>query len=267
MIIGICDKQVFQVQKLCNTLLIASPLIVYNLDTFLFYKKNKIISFVTSRIVFQMTSILANNSSYSASFTGASIQFTDMNIAVKMLLENDSPETINKLKLDSRYIQIKSVTARSRVTSEFVKRFHAVPKSFWNRYLDLSESEQRLALLYVILKTYRLLFELQVNLVIPKYYSPDRVLTKNDVFAAISEVASRNEFVDSWSENTRDRAASQYVTILRQAGLIDEATGELREPNVADNELAYYVRIGEIWFLQACLLPGYRVEQIKQIVL
>ena len=93
------------------------------------------------------------------------------------------------------------------------------------------------------------------------------MLTKNDVFAAISEVASRDEFVDSWSEDTRNRAASQYVTILRQAGLIDEATGELREPNVADEELAYYVRIGEIWFLQACLLPGYRIEQIKQIAL
>ena len=190
-----------------------------------------------------------------------------MNVAVKMLLEDDSPETIKTLKTDASYIQIKSAKSRERVTAEFVKRFRAVPQSFWSRYVDLSENEQRLALLYVILKTYRLLFEFQVNLAIPKYNSPDRVITKNDVNMALNEIASRDEFVDSWSAETRDRASSQYLTILRQSGLIDEGTGELQCPNVPDEAYLWYIQAGEVWFLQACFLPGYKIEQIKQLAL
>ena len=212
-----------------------------------------------------MASILAKNSPYSASFTGAAMLFSEMNVAVKMLLENDSPETVKLLKTDANYIQIKAAKSRERVTAEFVRRFRAVPKSFWERYTTLGESEQRLALMYVILKTYQILFEFQINLVIPKYNSPDRVLTKNDVNMALNEIASKDEFVDSWSAETRDRASSQYLTMLRQAGLINDATKELQEPNLPDEAFLYYIRIGEVWFLQACLLPGYKIEQLKQL--
>ena len=206
-------------------------------------------------------------SPYSASFTARALGYYEMESILPVMLDDSINDKVKVLSQDSTHLQLATLQSRKRVLAEMLVRFKAVDRSFWDRSVTLGEREKRLALLFVILKSYRLLFELQVNLVIPKYYSPDRVLTKNDVFAAISEVASRDEFVDSWSEDTRNRAASQYVTILRQAGLIDEATGELREPNVADEELAYYVRIGEIWFLQACLLPGYRVEQIKQIAL
>ena len=191
--------------------------------------------------------------------------FSEMNVAVQMLLEDNSPETIKKLKTDANYIQIKSETARRRVTAEFVKRFNAVPRSFWERYVSLNENEQRLALLYVILKTYQILFEFQINLVIPKYNSPDRVLTKNDVNMALNEIASQDEFVDSWTEETRDRVSSQYLTILRQSGLINDVTKELQTPEVADSGLVWYVQTGEVWFLQACLLPGYKIEQLKQL--
>lgn len=214
-----------------------------------------------------MASKPGSNSPYSASFTGAAILFSDMNVAVRMLLEDDSPETIKTLKTDASYIQIKSETARRRVTAEFVKRFRAVPKSFWTRYVELPENEQRLALLYVVLKTYQLLFEFQINLAIPKYNSPDRVLTKNEVSMALNEIASKDEFVDSWSAETRDRASSQYLTILRQSGLVSESTGELQSPNLSDEALLWYIQSGEVWFLQACFFPGYKIEQLKQLAI
>lgn len=214
-----------------------------------------------------MASKPGSNSPYSASFTGAAILFSDMNVAVRMLLEDDSPETIKTLKTDANYIKIKSSKSRERVTAEFVKRFRAVPKSFWTRYMELPENEQRLALLYVVLKTYQLLFEFQINLAIPKYNSPDRVLTKNEVSMALNEIASKDEFVDSWSAETRDRASSQYLTILRQSGLVSESTGELQSPNLQDEALLWYIQSGEVWFLQACFFPGYKIEQLKQLAI
>ena len=32
-----------------------------------------------------------------------------------------------------------------------------------------------------------------------------------------------------------------------------------------EEDFLYYIQIGEIWFLQACLLPGYKIEQLKQL--
>ena len=73
--------------------------------------------------------------------------------------------------------------------------------------------------------------------------------------------------MDSWSAETRDRLSSQYLSMLRQGGLVDGATGELCPPAIGDDDYAEYVRRGEVWFLQACFLPGYRIEQIKQLAL
>ena len=214
-----------------------------------------------------MSNHTGKKSPYSASFTARALGYYEMESILPVMLDDSIVDKTKVLSQDSTYLQLATLQSRKRVLAEMLVRFNAVERSFWDQYVTLEEKEKRLALLFVVLKSYRLLFEFQINLVIPKYYSPDRMLTKNDVFTAISEVASRDEFVDSWSEDTRNRAASQYVTILRQAGLIDEATDELREPDVADGEFAYYIRIGEIWFLQACLLPGYKIEQIKQIAL
>lgn len=207
------------------------------------------------------------SSPYSASFTGATMMFNEMNTVVSMLLKDNSSETVKKIRTDAQYLQINSTTARERVTSELVKRFKMVPTPFWESYVNLAEAQKRLALLFVILKTYRLLFEFQVNLAIAKYNSIDRTINRNDVLTAMSEIASRDSFVDSWTQTTRERAAEHYLAILKQAGLIDVLTGELKIPDVSDADFVDYIKSGDLWFLQACFLPNYRIENIKQLAL
>lgn len=214
-----------------------------------------------------MASNSGKNSPYSASFTGAGMVHAETNLIVPLFLEKDPAEVLSIARADMSVLQIKSSLSRDRVAKELLKRYKTMPPAFWEYYLTLGEKEQRVALMFVILKTYRLLFEIQINLVIPKYNSPDRVLTKNDILMALSEIASRDEFVDSWSEETRDRLCSQYLTMLRQGGFINPANGELQSPDVLDEDYVQYVRSGDLWFLQACLLPGYQIERIKQIAL
>ena len=55
--------------------------------------------------------------------------------------------------------------------------------------------------------------------------------------------------------------------MLRQGGFINPANGELQSPDLLDEDYVQYVRSGDLWFLQACLLPGYQIERIKQIAL
>lgn len=205
-----------------------------------------------------------HNSPYGASFTAASMMFSETLTVVQMLLEDNSVDTRKKLKEDAQYLKIQSVSARDRVMAELSKRFDTMPKSFWKDFLSKPEEQQRLALFYVLLKTYKLLFHFQVELALPKYNSIDRVLVNNDVMMCLNEIASKDEFVDSWSELTRKKISSTYITMLKQAGLIDKSSGELVPPTLSDEALSYYVLNGDVWFLQACFLPQYRIEQIRR---
>ena len=207
------------------------------------------------------------DSIYSASFTAASMMFNEMNTVVRMLLEDDSTETRKKLKNDPSHLQILSISARDRVSTELSKRFRTVDRTFWEKYILLSEGEQRLALFFVILKTYKLLFEFQVNVALPAFNSVDRTIALNDVLMALNDIACYDRFVDSWTDQTRSKVASTYITMLKQTGLVNEATGELQAPPVTDEAFVPYVLSGDLWFLQACFLPQYKVEQIKQLAL
>ena len=202
-----------------------------------------------------------NNSPYGASFTAASMMLSETIVVVSHLLKEDSPESVKELRDNPELLKIQSVSARSRVSIELVKRYRTMPESFWAEFLIESEEQQRLSLFMVLLKTYPLLLDFQLNLAIPKYNSVDRVLTSNDVLMRLNEIASKDEFVDTWTEQTRKKIASTYITILKQAGLMDSHTKELAPPSLTDEELSLFAK--EIWFLQACFIPKYRIEIIK----
>ena len=81
----------------------------------------------------------------------------------------------------------------------------------------------------------------------------------------LSQIAANDAFVDSWSDGTKNKVASSYLTILNQAGIYDKKTMELHQASdVSDSTYAYYVNIGQDWFLEACLLYPYEVEKVKQ---
>ena len=208
-----------------------------------------------------------HNSPYSASFTAAGMMYSEMLVVVPMLLKSNDPQTINSLVEDSSLLKIKSVSARKRVMVEFTRRFGAVSPDFWTAFLGLPEAEQRLALFFVLLKTYPLLFHFQTSLALPKYSSIDRRLSARDVLFTLEELAAADPFVDSWTDLTRGKIASSFVTMLKQGGLIDLTTGELAQPQVPDDAFIPYVKSGDIWFLQTCFLPQYKVQQIKQLAL
>lgn len=205
---------------------------------------------------------MTHKSPYGASFTAASMMLAEMVVVASHLLKKDSPESIKELRDNPELLKIQSVSARTRVGIELVKRYRTMPKSFWEEFLTEPESQQRLSLFMVLLKTYPLLLDFQLNLALPKYNSVDRGLVSNDVLLRLNEIASKDEFVDMWTEKTKGKIASTYITMLKQAGLIDAHTKELAPPTLPDEELARF----EPWFLQACFVPKYRIDRIKSSI-
>ena len=80
------------------------------------------------------------------------------------------------------------------------------------------------------------------------------------------EIAADDPFVDSWSDATKRKVVGSYLTILRKVGILDDSD-TLHPVSLPDTDFAFYLTIGEPWFLEACLLQPYEIERIKDSAL
>lgn len=198
--------------------------------------------------------------------TGCGFMLDEMTRLLPLLMAEDSDALLKHEAEANEYLMVGTKATRMRMLPEFKRRYNAVPRGFWEQYLELSPRMQLLAMYYVLLKAYRIFFDFQVDVVRTKWQSFSRVVTNNDLLAALSDIACRDPFVDSWTDATRKRVAAAFRTAMRQVGFISGASDELRELDYADSELAFFARIGEPWFLDAILLPKYRIDAIKSLI-
>lgn len=204
-----------------------------------------------------------NNSPYSATITGCAFLYNEFMRILPLLMDENATELLKNEVLNNQILQVNSQKARQTFITEFKRRYYVVPASFWAEFISMTESAQRAGLLYVILKAYKLVFDFHFDVTVKRWNSVDQTLHKNDIMMEFSELSSRDAFVDSWTEKTKDKCASQYLTILRQAGLLQEKNDELQPLHLEAADFEYYVRCGEDWFLEACLLYPYEVNDIK----
>ena len=203
-------------------------------------------------------------SPYSASFTGCSFMYSEFNAILPILMDENAEEKIKQEIQEHKYLKVNTETASKRVLAEFKKRYNAVPGDFWMWYRSLNEQAQKAALLYVILKAYLLLFEFHTGTTVRKWHSVNRTLGTNDIMGAYYEIAAKDEFVDSWSDQTRRKLVSSYITILCQSGMMNRESGMLIPIKLAAADYSWYLLNGESWFLEACLLYPYEIDEIKQ---
>lgn len=202
-----------------------------------------------------------NNSPYSAAITGGGFLFTETNALLPLLQSKDRESLLKDEKLNNRLLKINAETSRYRAIVEIARRYDAMPSSFWNDYLSMTEEDQLVALFFVILKTYKICFDFHINVTMRKWNSISKSLVYDDIDMEFNEVSARDEFVDSWSDKTKRKVASAYLTILRKVGMLDIENNLC--PLSASN-FEYYILNGEQWFLEACLLQPYQIENIKK---
>ena len=195
--------------------------------------------------------------------TGCSFMHNEMKAMLPLLLSPDADTLLKKEISENNILLIKSESSRKKAVLEFKRRFNAVPREFWEWFATVSESTQLWAMFFVNLKTYRIFFDFQVNVVLNNWNGISRTVTYNDILSEFYQISASNAFVDSWSKETKDRITSSFITLLRKVGLLDAKTSELRSPEVNEEEFAYFLKINEAWFLDACLLEPYVINRIK----
>ena len=208
-----------------------------------------------------MTTI--NRSPYTT-ITGCTFLYYEFKRILPLLMDADSDSLLKEEVENNHVLQVNSIASRKRFVMEFRRRYAAVTPLFWQVWQTMSEAGQRIGLFYAILKTYKLVFDFHFNVAMQKWKAIDHSLQKDDLLMELNELSAHDEFVDSWSDATKNKCSSTYMTILRQTGLLKEKTNELAPVKLDASEFAYYIRSGEEWFLEACLLYPYEINDIKK---
>ena len=200
-------------------------------------------------------------SPYTAAITGGGFLFAETNALLPLLQSAERETLLKDEKLNNRLLKINAEASRYRAIMEITRRYDAMPSSFWDDYLVMNEEDRQVDLFFVILNTYKICFDFHVNVTMCKWNSISKTLVSDDIDMEFNEVSARDEFVDSWSDKTKRKVAGAYLTILRKVGILDKEDN--LHPLSASN-FDYYIINGEQWFLEACLLQPYQIENIKK---
>ena len=204
------------------------------------------------------------NSPYTASITGGGFLLDETNALLPLLQSEDSDTLLHDEAINNKLLHINAETSRKRAIAEIKRRYNKMSEEFWTDYVMMSKEDQKVALFFVILKTYKICFDLHINVTIRRWNSVRKSVTHDDLMMEFNEIAARDAFVDSWSETTKVKVASAYLTILRKVGMLD-AEDSLH--TLSCSNFSYYINCGELWFLEACLLQPYEIDNIKKQLL
>lgn len=200
-------------------------------------------------------------SPYTAALTGGGFLFEETLTLLPLLQAENNEELLREEAVNNRVLHINAETSRKRAISEIRRRYLTVSPYFWNDFKEMNECDKVIALFYVILKTYKICFDFHVNVTMRKWNSISKSIDKEDIMMEFNEISAKDAFVDSWSYSTKNKVAGAYLTILRKVGMLDK-DNHLHSLNC--NNYDYYLAKGEPWFLEACLLQPYEINEIKK---
>ena len=187
------------------------------------------------------------DSPYTAAITGGGFLFEETNILLPLLRATNSEELLHDEKVNNRLLHINAESSRKKAILEIKRRYESMPSSFWDDFLGMNDTDKIVAIFYVILRTYKICFDFHVNVAIKKWNSISKSIDKNDIMM---------EF--------KDKVASAYLTILRKVGMLDNSN---HLNAISCSNFTYYLGKGQPWFLEACLLQPYEIENIKKTMI
>ena len=202
------------------------------------------------------------SNSYLISFTAGGLLY-DETISLQPYLNDEKIELIaNEVKIN-KYLQTNSQAARQRIIQEVKKRYLAVGGNAFLIFNKLDQNEQRIFIFYTCLKTYGIILDFIFDVVVEKWLSRDIDVNADDVLYFLDKKTSNHLEIDQWTATTKQKVATVMIRMLKEVGILRDA--KIMALDASDEYWNYFVKIGEPWFLQACLLNKERRDQISHV--
>lgn len=193
-----------------------------------------------------------SKSKYDANFTAGGLFYNEFSNLKTYHLEKNFEEIVKNDVDDNKILAIDTLSARKRISSEIIRRHKEMSLDFWSFFQNLNEQESKLALFFVCLKTYPIVFDLHFQVTVLKEKT-GLGLVEYDIQMRLDELSTTSDEVGSWSISTLKKINTQYRKAIKDAGLYDG--NNLMKP-LYINEIFwnYFSKNNESWFLGACFI-------------
>lgn len=166
--------------------------------------------------------------------------------------------------IDPELLDVASWQGRRRKLAEIKRRLRQTPRPVWDDLPDLGRAAQNVVLYYCCLKTYRLLFDFHMDVVLPSWHSSDRQVGSYNVRRFLEQRADRHPEIDRWSDGTWDKVRQVTLKMLRESGLLkDEHLQRVRQ---SDGFWQRFVKVGDVWYLEATFLNERKRRSVVDAV-
>ena len=109
------------------------------------------------------------------------------------------------------------------------------------------------------------MFDFHMDVVLPRWQAMDRTLEPHDARRLLERRADVHPEIDKWSESTWEKIRQVLLKMMTEAGLLRD--GIIVAPTTESRIWDRFVRVGDLWFLEAALLHERRREAITPDVL
>lgn len=197
---------------------------------------------------------------YSAAFTGAGLMFPEMESLYPVLIQSNAIDLLWQEVKENRFLKINSESSRKRVLQEIRKRYQYTDAGFWKFYYACGEKERRLLLFYVVMKTYRIVYDFHFNVTVPRFLALETEIDAYRYKMRLDEIASAHDNVAEWTEDTREKIITRYIFMLETAGLSNG--NQLQIPDVLPEFYCFFIGKREFWALDAYFLKKPDKEKL-----
>jgi hypothetical protein len=197
---------------------------------------------------------------YNASYTGAGLLFYETESLYPLLIKSNADSLLRREVKENKYLKINSESSRQRVSQEIRKRIQFTDQGFWSFYHLSNEKEKRLLLFYLAMKAYKMVYDFHFNVTVPRFLSLELEIDLYKYRMRLEEIASVEENVAGWSEETWEKLITRYVYMLETAGL--SIANRLTKPDIPAHFYCYFVEKEEYWVLDSFFLKQHEKEAI-----
>jgi hypothetical protein len=199
-------------------------------------------------------------SKYSVSFTAGTLLLKESLHIIPLLLNEDEAGIQEEIKT-GQLTGINAESSRERKIREIRKRFGKIDKAIWEQFLIVSTIEQSVLLYFSCLKTYQLLQDFHIEVLLDKWSRYDLEVTREDYFTFLFKKSDEHPEVLEWTDSTQSKMISMAKLMLKETGILQN--GKIQPLYLSSNFWEVFVKFGELWFLEAMFLS---IDEIRNLL-
>ena len=199
------------------------------------------------------------SATYLVSFTAGGLLHEET-ISLSSYYNDDKIESISEQIINNSLMKTNSQASRQRMIQEIKKRYLVVGEKFYGNFDQFTIVEQKLVIFYSCMKTYKILFDFMLDVIIEKWLSMDLEVDIDDVERFLDKKSNVQNDIDGWSSQTRRKIITVLVRMLNEVGMLENNT--LVQIEAPDEFWRMFVANNDSWFLEAGLLSKEQREKI-----